>query len=175
MEKVAVQLNLRELEAKTPSPELIQRIKGLVSPEVKSALLEIFLRLKEKALELLNTTGDVLMGQELIPAPVLRSRQIKDFPDQVVIFKDFKDIRVEAKIENKRGQAFSLAVTVREKITQKLMKDLRVTLIREGVELESYLSGSGRVIFEYVYLGKYTVEISDIEEKLASILLDIKK
>jgi hypothetical protein len=40
--------------------------------------------------------------------------------------------------------------------------------------MESSLSDSGKVIFEHVLLGKYTVEISTLDKKLAGILLDIK-
>ena len=171
---LAVQLKLKEIETKEVPQELITRVKDLISSQDTSLLLEIILRLKEKVMEILNTTGDALVGQELVPAPVLRSRRIKDFKDEVTILKDFQDIRVEAKIENKQGQAFSLSVSVKEKDSQKIVKDLRVTLIRDDVELESYLADSGKVIFEHVLLGKYTVEVANIETKIASILLDIK-
>jgi len=173
-EQLAFNLKLKEAEAKDVPQELLERAKNLITQEEGASLLEIALILKEKAVEIINTTGDVLFGQELVPAPVLRTRQIKDFKDEVTILKDFKDIRVEAKIENKGQQAFNLTIAVREKGTQKLIKDLRVSLLRDDTELESYLSDSGKVIFEHVLLGKYTVEISSIEEKLASILLDIK-
>ena len=44
--------------------------------------------------------------------------EIKDFKDEIIILKDFKDVRVEAKIENKGGRAFSLTVAAKEKKTQ---------------------------------------------------------
>jgi len=171
---LAVQLRMGEIEIKDIPEELLKGIKDLAAISIAIPILEIILRLKEKVMEILNTTGDVLVGQELVPAPVLRSRQIKDFKDEVTILKDFQDIRVEAKIENKQGQAFSLSVTVKEKDSQKIMKDLRVTLIKDDVELESYLTDSGKVTFEHVLLGKYTVEIANIENKIASVILDIK-
>ncbi len=153
---------------------LVERARNLViADEDKSAILEILLRFKERAIEILNTTGDVLVGRELMPAPVLRSRKLSDFKDEVLIFKDFKNIRVELKLENK-GVSFSLTVLAKEKETQKGIKDLRVTLLKDALELESYLGDSGKVTFENVLLGKYTVEISTVENKLASILLDIK-
>jgi len=173
-EVVSVQLKLKTIETKEIPEDLLMRVKDLVSSADRLSILEIFLKLKEKALELLSTTGDVLVGQELVPAPILRSRQIKDFKDEVTILKDFQNIRIETKIENKLGQAFSLTVIVKEKDTQKIMKDLRVTLVKDDLELESYLTSSGKVTFEHVLLGKYTVEISTIENKLASVLLDIK-
>lgn len=173
-EPIAMQLKLKPAEDKNVPQELLSRVKGLLKTEDRISVLEIFLRLKEKALEILNTTGDILVDQELIPAPVLRSRSIKDFKDEVTILKDFKDIRVEVKLENKQAQAFRLTVMLKEKDTQRILKDLRVTLIQDDLELESYLTDSGKVIFEHILLGKYTVEISTIDQRLASILIDVK-
>ncbi|MCX5703319.1 MAG: hypothetical protein NT066_02340 [Candidatus Omnitrophica bacterium] len=167
-------LALTPREEKEVPPELMELVKNLLNQEEAAPLLEILLRFKEKAIELINTTGDVLVGQELVPAPVLRSRSVKDFKDEVTILKDFNDIRIQIKIENKGGEAFNLKLIARQKHTQKVIKDLRVTLLKDDLELESYLTDSGSVIFEHVLLGKYRLEMSAIENKLASILLDIK-
>jgi len=173
-EVVSVQLKLKTIETKEIPEDLLMRVKDLVSSADMPSILEIFLKLKEKALELLSTTGDVVVGQEVVPESILRSRKKKDFKDEITILKDFQNIRIEAKIENKLGQAFSLTLIVKEKDTQKIIKDLRVTLIKDDLELESYLTSAGTVIFEHVLLGKYTVEISSVESKLASVLLDVK-
>lgn len=172
-EAVLIQARLQESQEKVPQ-ELLEYVKNLVKSEDKTPVLEIILKLKEKALELLNTTGDILVGQELVPAPLLRSRQMKDFKDEVTILKDFKDIRVEVKIENKHGEFFNVTVMVKEKEAQKVIKDLRVCLLKDDLELESYLNDTGKVTFEHILLGKYTVEISTLENKLVSVLLDIK-
>ncbi|MBU1727376.1 MAG: zf-HC2 domain-containing protein [Candidatus Omnitrophica bacterium] len=175
LDTVLTYLTLHEGEVKDVPEELLGRVKGLFLEQGENPVLDIFLLLKEKALEIINTSGDVLVGQEFIPAPVLRTRSIKDFKDEVTILKDFKDLRVEAKIENKLGKAFNLSVTVKDKVTQKTMKDLRVSLIKDDVELESYVSDSGKVVFEHVLLGKYVVEILGVEKKIASVILDIKQ
>jgi hypothetical protein len=169
-----VQIESGALEEREVPVEVLGRVKNLAAGQVSSYILEIILKFKEKALELLNTTGDILMGQELVPAAVLRSRQIKDFRDEINIFKDFKDIRVEVKIENKDGREFNLAISVKEKQTQRMLKDVRVALLKGDLEVESYLADSGKVTFEHVLLGKYTVEIYTLQNNLASILLDIK-
>lgn len=173
-EAFAVSSKLEVIENQLVPEQLAQEVKKLIKEQDELSILEIGLKLKEKAIEIMNTTGDILVGQEFVPAPVLRSRKAKDFKDEVTVLKDFKDIRVEVKIENKGSQAFDLTVLVKEKETQKIIKDLRVTLLREAIELESYLNDSGKVIFENVLLGKYTVEISTLESKLASVLLEIK-
>jgi len=173
-ERVALQLKLDKVPATEMPDELLARAKSLVAPEGKPLILEVILKLKDDILEVLNTTGDILVGQEFMPAPVLRSRRIKDFKDEVTVLKDFADLRVELKIENKSAKAFSVAVTIKQKQTQRVLKDLRVTLIRDDLELESYISDSGVVIFEHVLAGKYTVRISSVEKTLASVLLDVR-
>jgi hypothetical protein len=170
----AIQARLKSTDNLELPPELIARIKKIVEQETLPSLLEIILRFKDGFFELVKTSGDVLVGQELVPAPVLRSRQIKDFKDEITVLKDFQDIRVEIKIENKPGQTFNLIVMVKEKQTSKAITDLRITLIKDDLELESYYSDSGRVTFEHVLLGKYVVQISTAEAKIAHILLDIK-
>ncbi len=154
--------------------DLVVKVKNLVSQEKPTSILEILLKLKDGLIELLSTNGDVLVGQELVPAPVLRSRQIKGFKDEVTILKDIGGIRVEIKIEKRIPSTFSVVVNVKDRQNLQVIKDLRITLLKDDLELESYLNDSGRVIFEHVTLGKYTVEIADIKEKLAAILLDIR-
>lgn len=161
-------------EKKVPE-ELISRLKNIVATQNQISILEIILKLKEKALEILSTTGDVLVGQEFIPAPILRSRKIGDFKDQVSILKDFKDIRVEVKIESKGIQALDLTILVKDKQTHRIIKDLRVTLLKDDLELESYLTDLSSITFQNVLAGKYMVQISNIENKIASVILDIKE
>lgn len=157
---LATQARLKEDAGLTVPQEWLELVKSLVARQAQDVpLLEIILKLKENLLELLNTTGDVLVGQELMPAPVLRSRKVPDFKDEVMVLKDFADIRLEAKIENKGPGYFSLTLSIKEKPTAQLIKDVRVTLFKDDIELESYLSDTGKVTFEHVAIGKYSVEI----------------
>jgi len=172
-EAVALGIGLTP-EAKEVPVEELERLKATLRPKEQINIWEVVLQLKEKALEILSTTGDVLVGRELVPVPVLRSRKIKEFKDEVTILKDFRSIRLEAKIENKRGKAFSVTIMAKERETSKVLKDLRITLLKDDVELESYVADSGSVIFDNVLLGKYTLEVSNIDDKLATLLLDVR-
>jgi hypothetical protein len=153
---------------------LAEKIRKLVISEARPGLLEIFLRLKEKAIEIIQTSGDVLVGQELIPAPVLRSRQIKDFREEVTILKDLQKVRIEARLKNNNAKSFNLTVAVRDKESQKLIPDLRVTLLKGDLELESYASGCASVIFRDILPGVYTAEVTQAGEKVAVVEIEVK-
>jgi hypothetical protein len=170
----ALSLNAEAAELKEVPGELLDKARSILSLKNKPLALEVFLRLKENILEIIKVNGDILFGQELVPAVLLRSRNIKDFKDEVIILKDFQDIRVEIKIENKGGKCFNLLLQAKQKRVPYLLKDLRVTLIRDGLELESYLSETGSVNFEHVLLGKYKLEIASLENRLALVILDVK-
>ena len=171
-----LQVTLDENNFQDVPLELIAKVKaGLnLAPEKETDILEIFCRLKDNLLELLGTNGDVLVGQELMPAPVLRSRKISNFKDEITLLKEFADVIVEIKIENKSGAAFSLSVVAKEKQTSNIIKDTRITLLKGDLELESYLADTGKATFEHVLLGKYKIEIVNLEKKVASIILDVK-
>ncbi|MFA5093427.1 MAG: zf-HC2 domain-containing protein [Candidatus Omnitrophota bacterium] len=174
-EYVSVQLKIQTHLSREIPVALLEKIKKMVNQSFDNNLLEIFIKLKAKALEIMQTTGDVLVGQELIPAPVLRSRKIDEFKEEVSILKDLHQIRVLAKIQNKNTQSFNLTINVKEKIGQKTCKDLRVTLVKDGIELESYLSDSlGNTFFENILPGDYRVEVSRQDQKEAVIDLKVK-
>lgn len=156
------------------SGDLILKMRELLEKKENTSILEIILGVKEKIFELLNTNGDVLVGQELMPAPLARSRQIKEFKDEINILKDFNGIRVEAKITYKAPNLHNLTVAVKNKQTTQIIKDLRVTLLKDNLELESYITGSDKIVFEQILINKYLIEISDINIKLGAISLEIK-
>lgn len=173
--KLGLSIGAGEAREESAVPQAaLSRARALLDEGQKNLLLEVVLKVKEKMLEIISTTGEVLVGQELVAAPLLRSRNIKDFKDEVTIFKDFKDIVVELKIENKGASYFDMTVVAKKKDDHKVIKDLRVTLFKEAKELESYIASTGLVTFEHVLLGKYRVEVSDISSKRAYIALDIK-
>lgn len=168
-EYVGTQLKMESGSANEVPEILLEKVRKLVTDEANPGLIEIFFKLKEKVIEIVQTSGDVLVGQELIPAPVLRSRRIKDFREEVVILKDLQSIRVEARLKNNNAKSFDLTVAARDKQSQKLIRDLRVTLLKGGLELESYASEAAGVIFRDILPGVYRAEVTRSGEKVAVV------
>ena len=174
-ESLSIQLKVQPHLSLDVPASLLEKARKLVSQEAGENLLEIFLKLKEKALEIIQTTGDVLLGQELVPAPVLRSRKINEFKEEVSILKDLQQIRVLAKIQSKSIKSFNLTITVKDKQSQEIHKNLRVTLIKDEIELESYITDSaGSSFFENILPGDYVVEISRQGQREAVIDLKVQ-
>ena len=173
-EYLSVQLKIAPHLSKDVPDLLLERVRKILGSDVKENVFEIFLRLKEKAWEIIQTSGDVLVGQELIPAPVLRSRQINEFKEEVSILKDLQEVRVLAKIESKSSKIFNLAITIKDKQDNKVNKNLRITLMKDEVELESYISDSGVSIFENISPGNYRVEVTRETRMVALIDLKVK-
>lgn len=159
-----------EASGQEVSGDMLSRLKELVCGRT----LEIAVRLKQKALEVIRTSGDVLIGREFIPAPLLRARKIRDFKDEVAIFKNFGDFRIEVRIESKGAEVFNLVVAVRPEQQQKVSEDLRITLLEAGTELESYLADSGKVSFNDISPGRYTVAVSASGGRVALVVLDVE-
>ncbi|MFA6349474.1 MAG: hypothetical protein WCY12_00910 [Candidatus Omnitrophota bacterium] len=153
--------------------ELRARLKAIAGRTADS-VFEIVLKSAGNVFELIYSNGQVLLGQDLIPMQDLRSRNIKDFRDTVSMVKDVESIRIEIKINSCAKGYFNVIVSARNKKTSKLLKDCRVSLIQSESELESYILDKSAVAFERVLLGKYRLEISSQESKIADISVDIK-
>jgi hypothetical protein len=173
-EYLSTQLKIEPHLSKDVPATLLEKTRKFVGSDVKDNIFEIFLRLKEKTLEIIQTSGDVLVGQELVPAPVLRSRQINEFREEVSILKDLQEIRVLAKIESKNGKIFNLAINIKDKQGRQFNKALRITLTKDEVELESYISDSGSSVFENILPGNYVVELTQEARQIAVIDLKVK-
>jgi len=153
---------------------LLEKARKIIGSDAGENIFEILLKLKNKTWEIIQTSGDVLVGQELIPAPVLRSRQISEFKEEVSILKDLHEVRVLAKVESRSNNIFNLSINVKDKQGKETDKDLRITLIRGEVELESYISDTGSRVFENILPGNYRVEITQEARLVATIDLKVK-
>lgn len=154
--------------------DLILKITDLAENQQELPGLNIILSIKDKIFELLDTNGDILVGQELMPAPLARSRQIKEFKNEITILKDFNGIRIEVKIENKSQNLNNLSIAVKNKQTSQLIKDLRIALLKNDLELESYVTDINKVVFDQILTGQYSIKIFESNKKLGAISLEIK-
>jgi hypothetical protein len=171
-ERLAVSVSLSEPGNIAVAAGLLQALKKRLSERISENILEIDLLLKDRALELLNTTGEIFPGEEIIPDAVFRAGKPVEFRGQLIVCNDFKDVRIELRIENKHNRHARVSVLLKDRPDRRPVRnDSRVTLAREGIELESYCIDSGRACFEDVAPGSYTVAISIDNKVIASVFL----
>jgi len=174
-ERLAVSVSLSEPGDIAVAAGLLQALQKRLSERISQNILEINLLLKDRALELINTTGEIFPGEEIIPDAVFRAGKPIEFRDQLIVCHDFKDVRIEIRIENKHTRHTRVSVLLKDRLNRRpLRNDSRVTLAREGVELESNCIDSGRVCFEDVAPGSYSVAISIANKVIASVLLNMR-
>mgnify|MGYP001607286982 FL=1 len=155
--------------------EIIRLVSAGATEKNEPVLLEIILAFKDKVIDLIRTSGDVLYGQEFAPLPVLRSRNIKDFGQEVIIVEDIGNIKAEIEIENKANYIARITVKLTDINTGKPSEGLRVSLIRQEQEIESYIAEAGQAVFDNILADNYSLEISSPELIIGKILLEIKK
>ncbi len=157
------------------TPEtVVQAAMNLFSPEVGPNILEIVLNFKEKVIELIRTTGEVFQGPQLIPVPVLRSQDYgNQFTNEIKIVKEFDSILTEVGFEKNKPGICDVEIRLTEKETKKKMQGLRVTLSKNGKEIESSLVEGGKVVFRDMKPDKYCVSIIREDKKLGIIDISI--
>lgn len=169
-------LSLKGLQEQKEVPEsLLQKAKDLVSPvKVLPTILELVIALKEKALEILDTTGDVILGNEIMPLPVLRSRNIRQFQEEINLIKEFGDVKINLTVEKRGRDKVRISLTLVDKSSLLPLQDLRLSLLKDGVEMESYTVASGNAVFEELDFGRYAIEVYRREEKIGFMVLQIQ-
>lgn len=167
--------NLEIKSEKVPSPELLSKVKNLVSEKPSKNLLEMVLSISEKLLEIISTTGDIILGNEIIPLPVLRSRNIQELPQELTIIKEFQNLRINVKIEKKEKEKIKLNVFTFDRETLQPINGLRITLLKDEIELESYYATKGEVSFDKVGFGEYVIKVASLEQDLGMIKCLIQK
>jgi hypothetical protein len=172
---IAADLHAYPVEELDVPPELLARARAMVSGSTGVDLLEIVLQTLKQGFEIVKTTGDVLFGQEYVAASVLRSRNIGEFRDEVVVVKDFADSRIEAKIQAQDHKGFRLSVFAKDKRTQKPLSDLRITLSRDDIELESRITEKGEAVFDSIAPGRYSVKISGLKTTVAQLVVEVRQ
>jgi hypothetical protein len=170
-----VSLLCQKIEEQRQVPEfLIERAKSLVKDKPFPNIFEVVLVLKEKALQILSTTGDVIVDNEIMPLPVLRSRQISEFAEEINLIKELKNIKITINIQKRDKDKIRINLGLVDKASLQPLSGLRLTLLKEGREIESYEAISGNAVFDKVGFGRYDIQILRKEEQLGAISIEIK-
>jgi len=170
-----VSLLCQKIEEQKQVPEfLIEKAKSLVRDKPFSSIFEVVLALKEKALQILSTTGDVIVDNEIIPYPVFRRRQISEFTEEINLIKELENIKITINIQKRDKDKIRINLGLVDKVSLQPLSGLRLALLKEGQEIESYEVTSGNAVFDKLGFGRYDIQILRKEEKPGVISIEIK-
>lgn len=157
----------------TPPEYVVKSAMDLLNPEVGQDILQIALNFKEKIIELIRTTGDILIGPEPVPVSVLRGSTKDTFPDEIKFVKTFDNLLAEVDIEKRNPSLCDIEIRLTEKDSKQKARDIRVTLAKNNREIESVLSQEGKAIFREVSADKYKIIMTKEDKKIGIVELSI--
>lgn len=160
-------------EKEEPSLSLVQRAKDLVKQETTPFILEAIIAIKERALELIQTSANVILGNQIVPPSIVRSRSISEFKEEICLIKEFENLKIILKIEKKEGDIAGLTLEIRKKETDLPLEGVRLVLLKDEIEIESYWAKAGGVFFDNLNFGKYSIQIWQ-KELLGAINIEIR-
>jgi|GEM_PF-4473732 len=154
----------------TAVPEsVLRQAEDLVPADSGGRVWDVVVHLGRIAIEHLTSDGLAVPG---MPGEALMLRGSDNGPRQSVVLNkqtSSLEIQMEIFLEDRRGHC--VAVDLKKISAQKSPEDLRVTLRRGDVELESHVARQGRAVFENIRQGRYYLEVTDDHQSLARISL----
>ncbi len=154
---------------------ITQPVLDYVAENAKEVILDLVLEIREKAIELIKSTGDILLGPQLVPIPVLRNAK-KEITqgENIRVVKKINEMVVDVEIEKRRSPSTDLVIRLMEDATKKKLSGIRIGLTKNNREIASFLTQSGKVKFEEVNVGIYQIILLDNDKKLGVININLK-
>lgn len=175
--KVALLQNKEEF-MEVPS-YLVVSAKSLFEQKQKIEFLEIVATVVDDFLKGIRTTGEIISGltaesQGVFSSVIMRSGSSQK-PTSFTVKRIFKDVRVEVLVSRANGDMSNIVLKFRDDRTDAMRTDLRATLILDNIELESYVTRNGKVAFENVRPGSYSILVSNLKVNVGVITMELIK
>ncbi|MBI5184556.1 MAG: hypothetical protein HZA01_02365 [Nitrospinae bacterium] len=132
------------------------------------------LRFLEKGLELVETTGRVIMKGPARLEPVMVRDVNREKTSNLLSFSmEHAAMRLCLDIEKKGAAKSDLEIHLLSPSGKKQLNGVRITAFRDGFETASYVSEHGRVVFEDLFPGVYYFEIQKEGREEGSFCLSL--
>ncbi len=155
-----------------PSSWLLAKVNELVpAAENKSTVLDLVLELRDKFLELIETTGE--FPAALRPAFALRDKA-KNEHGTIHVVKTLGKFAVDVEIDKRISNTTDLVLRLTDKETNKKAEDVRVSLFHGKREIESVILENGKVKFEDITPESYKIMIMKEGNKIGEVNVSIR-
>lgn len=151
-----------------PPTFLVDQARSLVAEKITvSDVLDIILDIREKAIELVHTTGERLFGPGLVPA--LRSQGEVESKNSIHVVKSFDKFTAEVEIDKRVSNSTDLIFRLTEKESNKRAEGIRVSLLKKDREIESLVLQGGKATFEDIAPDSYKVLIIKDDKEIGVV------
>jgi hypothetical protein len=170
-----------EQEGELEAPSwLVAKVKDLVAGESnKGSVLDLVLELRDKLLELIETTGEC--PGALRPVFVFRDNEKKDLPveknderSSIHVVKALGKFAADVEIDKRVSNTTDLVLRLTDTETKKKADGLRVSLFQKQREIESVILENGKVKFEDIGPESYKVKILDKGIQVGEVNVSIR-
>ena len=172
-----VMTSLREVSAHArrdgllPVPRgLTNRVKRLWRKIGKRDVLEILVEFTARAASALRTTGTIVRGIEARPALALR-RQASEPPRTLIVQQSLDHRLVQVEMTRVDRRRHVIAIHVKTRWPGSSSGNMRATVKRGAMELESHPLRQGRAVFEGLAPGRYLIELEQRQHRCGTIAL----
>jgi len=159
-----------------PPVYLAERAKKLFNTVIEGNVLDIVLKLKDRIIDIVSTTGQILQSYQqssLSPALAFRSDKKQNESNDVRISKQFEDASVNVEIEKQKANLLNISIHITDPKSKERIEGIRVNLVKKDRELESLLSERGKVKFEKIKPDAYKIALMSEGKEIGVINLNM--
>ncbi len=135
--------------------------------------LEIVITFRERFIEAIRTTGEVVPFCSVQPGYTIRSAG--DAGEVVIIRETFGAIQVIVEIIKQGGDCHSVVLKTTDVQTALPKEDLRANLLQGETELESNKTIGGRVVLEGLKPSEYSIQVLQKDQVVGNIKMHLKR
>ena len=161
-----------KLNVKVPEA-WVERAKNLIQPRSKSNIFKLAFKVKQKAIEIVNTTGEIITkGLEPVPAVAFRGKGKKQAQKSIKVTKTIGKLNIEVTICYVGQNLCNISLNIK---SQSSIAEAKAILIKDNEEIESLPIHSGKCCFEEITLSNYTIAIKGYKKQPIMIKVNGKK
>ena len=151
--------------------DVISKAKNLVSEPFGVHIWNVAVRFSRQTLRALKSDGSPV--DCVVRDPVLSRGSKTELTKSTVIRKGFGVFDIQMEISVKKKSVCCIVIFIKDLKKQSPMNDVRITLIKDNIELESYVTSQGRAVFEDIRDGYCLLEITAPDKPVARITLQL--
>ncbi len=154
------------------SQQIIERAQNLVSERFGLNMVDVIINFSGQIFESLKTSGEIILGPSTPLTYKLRSKP-QENAKMLVVHKKTKALQLTIEIAREKKDLNTVILKMKDSKNILALDGLRVSLLECKTEIESHPTQKGKVIFQGIQPGRYTIQIFKKEKPLMEVSLQL--